>query len=258
MPSSVPTSSEFNDQVLRINVLEDGLKKLGDRVAKLESPTYALQDNFDTPYSFTSDNSTSPDGKWKIKYLSGGKTAVANGELTTYPATATASGTTYSTLVLSTQSFKNFQLDIDMKTNKQLRTGASTYGVGGQGPQPWETGWIMWRYNDELPRSTHHYYFMLKTNGYEFGKKDNAPGDTSPEKQIFLKTAATPTVKIGTYQHITVKAVDYRFTISVDGTQVVDVTDPTINDPTKMLQGFLGLYEEDSSVSFDNVKVTSL
>jgi len=225
--------------------------------APAPSPTYALQDTFDTPYSFTSDGQTSPDGRWKIKYLSGGKTAVANGELTTYP-TAATTGNTYSTLVMSTQTFKNFQLDVDMKTNKQLRTGASTYGVNGQGPQPWETAWLMWRYNDESPRSTHHYYFMLKTNGFEFGKKDNAPGDTTAEKQIFLKTASTPVVKIGTYQHITVKAVDYKFTISVNGTIVVDMTDPQIFDPTKMVQGLIGLYEEDCSASFDNVKVTAL
>ena len=83
-----------------------------------------FSDSFDTPYSFTQDGQVSPDGKWKMKYLSGGKTEVANGVLTTYPAIATSSGQTFSTLVMSTQKFQNFQLDFDMKTNKQMRTGS--------------------------------------------------------------------------------------------------------------------------------------
>ena len=209
-----------------------------------------FSDSFNTPYSFTQDGQVSPDGKWKMKYLSGGKTAVANGVLTTYPAIATTSTKTFSTLVMSTQKFQNFQLDFDMRTNKQMRTGST--------PKSWETGWIFFRYTDEAPRSNHHYYVLLKTNGFEFGKKDNAPGDSTLEQQIFLKTGQSPTVKIGSFQHITVKAVNFHYTISVDGQTIVDMTDPRVNDPSKMSGGLLGLYEEDSSVSFDNIKLTKL
>jgi hypothetical protein len=99
---------------------------------------------------------------------------------------------------------------------------------------------------------------LLKTNGFEFGKKDNAPGDSTLEQQIFLKTGQNPAVKIGSFHHITVKAVDYHFTVSVDGQTVVDITDPKINDPSKMSDGILGLYEEDSSASVDNVELTKL
>ena len=53
------------------------------------------------------------------------------------------------------------------------------------------------------------------------------------------------------------KALDYHFTVSVDGQTVVDITDPKINDPSKMSDGILGLYEEDSSASFDNVELTN-
>ena len=209
-----------------------------------------FSDSFDTPYSFTQDGQVSPDGKWKMKYLSGGKTEVANGVLTTYPAIATTSTKTFSTLVMSTQKFQNFQLDFDMRTNKQMRTGSP--------PKSWETGWIFFRYTDEAPRSNHHYYFLLKNDGYEFGKKDNAPGDSTIEQQIFLKTGQSPTVKIGSYQHITVKAVNFHYTILVDGQTIVDMTDPRVNDPSKMSGGLLGLYEEDSSASFDNIKLTKL
>ena len=44
--------------------------------------------------------------------------------------------------------------------------------------------------------------------------------------QIFLKTGQNPAVKIGSFQHITVKALDYHFTVSVDGQTVVDITRP--------------------------------
>ena len=208
-----------------------------------------FSDSFSTPYSFTQDGQISPDGKWKMKYLSGGKTAVANEVLTTYPATATTSTKTFSTLVTSTQKFHNFQLDFDMRTNKQMRTGTS--------PKSWETAWLFFRYTDERP-SNHHYWFLLKTDGYQFGKKDNAPGDSTTERQIFLKEGQSPAAKIGSFQHITVKAVNYRFTISVGGQTVVDMIDPKINDPSKMSEGVLGLYEEDSSASFDNIKLTKL
>ena len=173
-----------------------------------------------------------------------------NGVLTTYPVSASAPTETFSTLVMSTQKFHNFQLDLDMRTNKQLRTGSA--------PNSWEAGWIFFRYTDEAPRSTHFYWVLLKTNGFEFGKKDNAPGDSTLEKQIFLKTGQNPTVEIGSFQHLTVKAVGYHFTIAVDGHTVVDITDAKVNDPSKMSDGVLGLYEEDSSASFDNVKLTKL
>ena len=231
---------------------EDNARNLqwsNDVIVKVTAPV-DFSDSFSTPYSFTQDGQVSPDGKWKMKFLSGGKTAIANGVLTTYPATATTSTKTYSTLIMSTQKFHNFQLDFDMKTNKQLRTGST--------PKPWETAWIFFRYTDEAPRSNHHYWVVLKTDGFEFGKKDNPPGDYSLEHPIFLKTAKVPTAKIGSFQHITVKAVNYHFTISVDGAVIVDMIDPRVNDPSKMSDGVLGLYEEDSSASFDNIKLTKL
>ena len=227
-----------------------GNVKWSDDVVVKVTAVSDFADSFSTPYSFTQDNQISPDGKWKMKYLSGGKTWVDNGVLTTYPATATTSSKTFSTLVMSTQKFHNFQLDFDMRTNKQMRTGTS--------PKAWETAWIFFRYTDESP-SNHHYWFLLKTNGYQFGKKDNAPGDSTLEHQIFLKSiTGSPTAKIGSFQHITVKAVGYHFTISVDGQTLVDMTDPQVYDPSKMSDGVLGLYEEDSSASFDNIKLTKL
>ncbi len=244
------------DVVARLEKLKTDIKAIpvpAPTPTPTPTPTGTFSDSFSTPYVLT-DGQTSPDGRWKCKYTGGGKTEVINGLLTTYPKTVTSMTTTSSSLILSTQSFKDFQLDIDAKLNKQLRTGSL--------PNPWETWWIMWSYNDEaegtLQQSNHHYYFILKTNGIEFGKKDNKVGDTVNEKQIFIKTGNSPAVKVAVTNHVTILKKGFHFTIKIDGITVIDMTDPLVNDPIRMAQGLIGLYEEDSSVSFDNVKVVPL
>lgn len=37
MPSSVPTTAEFNDLTLKVNILTEGLAKIDERLKKLES-----------------------------------------------------------------------------------------------------------------------------------------------------------------------------------------------------------------------------
>jgi hypothetical protein len=245
----VPTKQDYDifsqDVIHRLGVLEAAT-----------TPVLSFFDTFSVPYNLT-DGAISPDGKWRLKYLSGGKTFCDGQVLTMYPKTATGSAyptpyyETYSTLILSTQKFKDFTWDVDMKTNKQLRLNNP--------PATWETGWLMWSYTDEaegtLGRSDHHYYFVLKTNGWEFGKKDNAPGNTTNEQQIFIKTGTTPICRMGLSNHITIIKKGFHFTIKVNGVTIVDMDDPKVNDTTKMAEGFVGLYEEDSSVSWDNIKI---
>jgi len=211
------------------------------------SPVISLSDTFDTAYTYTSDGQRSPDNKWYVKYLSGGSVKSANGYLTIQTASATVSTSTYSIIVLSTAKFKDFKLELDMTTVNQRRINTA--------PKVWETAWVMWRYTDELPRSTHHYYFLLKTDGYEFGKKDNAPLDLTAERQVFLKYGSTPHANIGQTYHITVTCVGYHITIQVDGATIVDMVDPQVYDPSKMVEGLIGLYCEDSTAKYDNVKL---
>jgi hypothetical protein len=247
---SVPTAAEFNS-------LAASVSALADRVKKLETPSppatnILLEDKFDSNYVLT-DGQSSPDGKWRLKYSSGGKVESANGLLTMYPKTVTSAGDTASSLLLTKATFKDFQLDFDAKLNKQTRTGST--------PNSWESWWVMWSYNDEaegpLGRSNHHYYFVLKTTGIEFGKKDNKVGDVQNEQQIFIKTANMPVVKIGVSNHITILKKAFHFIIKIDGITVIDMDDPLVNDPVRMAQGLIGLYEEDANTSFDNVKVIS-
>jgi len=216
-----------------------------------------LQDNFDTVYNLTTNGQKSPDGRWQLKYLSGGKVGSDGSTFNMAPSISSGpyTGAGYDTRaceVHSTQVFKDFQLDFDMKTVKQLRN----YSGGGA---PWEVAWIFFRYTDEAPKSNHHYYFLLRPNSHpEFGKKDNAPGDTSLEQQIYLpRVSEVPQLKIGTSNHITITAKGFKITITVDGIKVVDYQD-TPKDPTKMAQGLISFYCEDSSCSWDNIKIVAI
>lgn len=208
-------------------------------VTKYISPVF--NDGFNTAYVLT-DGKTSPDGVWKCSWTGGGRVASENGVLNERPQAATdpTGNETHSSLVLSTAKYTNFVLDFDMRTNQQLRVNYPA--------KNWETAWIMFRYYDKI----HHYYFTLKKQGFEFGKKDNKEGDTALEKQIFLATGGSPSVTLGNFQHITITATDFHITIAVNGNKIIDMVDTPQNKP-KMAVGSIGLYNEDSSVSFDNV-----
>ena len=116
-------------------------------------------------------------------------------------------------------------------------------------PNTWETAWVMWRWTDLF----HHYYFTIKTNGIEFGKKDTS---CSCEQQVFLKTGSTPTLSLGTWDHIKISSIGKHTTIWVDGIKVVDMDDPSYSSTADMSGGYIGPYNEDASSAFDKVTVT--
>ena len=237
------------DLLANIQVQPNGYVNLdsnstGIIVTKYIPPPFV--EDFDVPYKLAG-GSTSPDGVWYCDYTGYGVVETVNGVLHERPMTSTSptGSDTHASLVTSVNKWTDFILDIDMRTNQQLRQNYPA--------KNWECAWIMFRYADK----THHYYFVLKNRGYEFGKKDNKPGDTSPEKQIFLATGSTPSVMLGSFQHVKITAVGFRITISVNGNKIVDVLDKP-NDPIKMAKGSVGLYNEDADVSFDNLVVQKI
>jgi hypothetical protein len=191
------------------------------------------------------DGQKSPNGKWVSKWNAGGemgvKTENGNNVFYGFPKTATSPGQTYSSFALSTQKFSDMTLELDMKTYKQLRQNSA--------PNTWETAWVMWRWTDLF----HHYYFVIKTNGIEFGKKDTS---CSCEQQVFLKTGTSPKLSLGTWDHIKISSIGRHTTIWVDGTKVVDMDDPSYSSTADMSGGYIGLYNEDASSAFDKVTVT--
>lgn len=208
-----------------------------------KTTTSSLYDNFQGSTYALQDGMTSPNGKWLDKWngygQAGVKTVSGTNIFYQIPKSSTMSTETHSGLVLSKQKFSDITLDIDMKTYKQLRQNSP--------PNTWEAAWVMWRWVDLY----HHYYFVIKTNGIEFGKKDTS---CNCEEQVFLKTGTSPKLQIGAWDHIKISSIGKHTTIWVDGSKVVDMDDPSYNS-AKMSSGFIGLYTEDASVGFDNVYV---
>ncbi len=148
---------------------------------------------------------------------------------------AEGSSETHASLVTSAESMGDFDLYVKAKTIEQLRKPT---------PNPWETAWLIWHYKD--PK--HFYYFALKTNGWELGKRDPA----YPSGQRFLKSGALPTVNLGFFDGIHVKQTGATVSVVVNGKSVTEFTD----NERLYSSGKLGYYNEDASVEFDDVSVT--
>jgi len=202
--------------------------------------TYLFTDPFANVYSLR-DGETSIDGKWQCAWTGYGSvgTELADGDLALKlrPAAALRASETHSSLVVSKSSFGDFVLELEARTVEQLRVRQKG-PKNGSGPNTWEAAWMLWRVVD----TGNFYYFILKTNGVEFGKLVGSA-------QYILATAGAPKLRLGTWDRWTVRAVGPRFTISVNGSAALDVTDSSFSS------GAIGLYCEDAYVQFDNVAV---
>ena len=216
---------------------------------------FPLYDNFEGPIYKITDDQTSPNGKWFNKYSGFGTSGTvmirpssltpSNNNTVFYekPKTSTNSNETHSALTLTTQLYEDLEMQIKVKTSQQLRQNST--------PNPWEVAWIIWRYQDDW----HHYYFILKPNGVELGKKQN---DNHAEAQIFLYTANEPKLKINEWNSWYLKMsgnhIEIWLEMADDSWQrVVNYYD---NEPI-MGRGRIGLYTEDAHVQFDDVYIAS-
>ena len=152
--------------------------------------------------------------------------------LSTPPASPTQ---TASSLVLSRLTWSDLSLSFDTTTIKgQLRQPA---------PNPWEVAWVFFRYSD----LAHYYWLALKPSGWELGKKDGGPPDGSAP-QIFLETGSQPVFPIGHRYHVQISMVAGTISVTLNGVPLL-----TYVDPSPLPSGAIGLYEEDSRVTFDNL-----
>jgi hypothetical protein len=209
-----------------------------------------LYDNFDSGGIYTlADGQTSPNGKWQNIFNGGGLSGVQNDGTGTgnnvffmYPSISRSSSDTNANLVISTQKFSNFEESIDINTVKQLRQNSP--------PNTWEVGWIFFRYVDAF----HYYWFTVKPNGIELGKKDCDTCTDPVQGQQCLASDTNPTLNIGSWSNWKVNIVGNHIIITVNGNKVVDFVDQTMSP--KLSSGSIGMYNEDASVRFDNVYVT--
>ena len=146
----------------------------------------------------------------------------------------TRANQTFSALISTKRSWRDFALDVAMRPVRQLRLN--------EPGNTWETGWILFRLRD----LENYYYFILKPNGWELGKKHGS------DAQIFLATGEAPSLSIGATARIRIAARGARIRISVDGVPVVDFV-----DERPLARGSVGLYEEDARVRFGPVRVSA-
>jgi len=152
------------------------------------------------------------------------------------PKVSTTSGVTHASLVNTTASFGDMDTTVRLRTVQQLRTPT---------PNAWEVAWVLWHYTDD----THFYYLALKPNGWELGKEDPA----YPGAQRYLTTSSSPTYAVGAWHTVRVRQIGNVMTVWADGAQLASFTD----NERPYTSGTLGLYNEDSLVHFDDVKVTT-
>lgn len=142
---------------------------------------------------------------------------------------------THSALLTSTSTWGDQVFSYSATTLAQRRTGNA--------PNPWEVAWSMFRFTD----LTHYYWFIVKPNGWELGKKQGS------DTQIFLATGDAPRMAVGATYQVRIQAQGGRIRVSVNGAPVADYT-----DARPLLGGSVGLYEEDARVTFGNVSVVPL
>jgi hypothetical protein len=165
-----------------------------------------------------------------------GNVGVANGVWSLSSTPPSAPAETHSALVTSPPVAGDGAFSFTATTLAQLRTGSA--------PNPWEVAWAMFRFRDLAD----YYWFILKPNGWELGKKQGS------DRQIFLATGTAPTLDIGRANHVRIETRGSRIRVLVDGAQVVSYVDP---NPLPA-GGSVGLYEEDSRVQFRSVSFTGL
>ena len=154
--------------------------------------------------------------------------------ITIAPKASTSPNETHAALVVSGDTFHdNVTFDGEALIDKQLRTGSAA--------NPWETAWLVWHYAD----NDHFYYFALKTNGWELGKRDpNYPGG-----QRFLASGENIRFTTGTWYGFHVAQHGATMTVALDGKVIVTFTDRE----AAYAGGKLGIYSEDARVRLDQV-----
>ena len=231
-----------------------------------QTASASCYDNFDPQggtYAFSfSNGQTSPNGKWNNIYMGDGGTKGVTTEIDPnspchitnifyyQPKTSTSPSESHASLTTSTQTYRDFQMTLNMKTVKQLRQNSP--------PNTWETGWIFWHYTGDF----HQYALILKTNGLQIEKKDN--NNNCDACEIYLFQNHNFPVKIGQWQTLTLRVTNSasgtpHIQAWVDGLLAADFIDNSSqpNSP-QMASGAMGLYSEDAFVNIDSVDITPL
>jgi Domain of Unknown Function (DUF1080) len=176
---------------------------------------------------------------WRVAYDgygSAGMERAEDGQQVHYlaPMSAQRPEETHAALLLSTQPHRDLELTLRVRTVRQLRQRSA--------PNPWETAWVVWHYQDDL----HFYYLALKPNGWEIGKRDPA----FPGGQRFLISDSAPVYKVTSWHEVQVVQVGNVMAVWADGRPLARLTDTE----SPYTEGYLGLYSEDAHAQFADVQ----
>lgn len=144
---------------------------------------------------------------------------------------------TFSSLVRTRRTLGDVDFSLTLRTAAQLRPSA---------PNPWEVGWVLWRYTD----NAHFYSFIVKPNGWELAKQDAAYDGS----QRFLAYSYARAYPAGRPYRIRIRHVRHTVTVWVDGHRIVRFTDR--ERPYR--SGSIALYAEDAAVSYSPVTLHGL
>lgn len=209
------------------------------RMSTAHADTLVLSDGFSS-YSPGTWAEGTTHGNFYVNFVGFGSASIissgTNQMIDLTPMASTTSSETHAALVTTVSSWGDFDTTVTMNTVQQLRTGST--------PNPWEVAWLAWHYTD----NDHFYYFTLKPNGWELGKRD----PSYPGGQRFLATGSTPTLTIGSPTIVRVRQVGNAIGIYLNnGAQLAYFEDLE----TPYLSGKVGFYTEDAEVRFDDLSV---
>jgi hypothetical protein len=141
--------------------------------------------------------------------------------------------------ISTTQSFGDFDLSIRTRTIEQHRTGSS--------PKSWEVAWVFFHYVDDH----NTYYVILKPSGWEVGKYIECESCPDLKEQVYLATDTSPTFPIGPWSTLRIRQVGAEITVWANGSPLASFVD----SDRPILEGTLGLHDEDAHARFDDVVV---
>lgn len=171
---------------------------------------------------------------WRVVFNGHGQVTEQGGVIHLEPRRAAERDITHGALVVDDRTAADLELTATMRTEDQIREGGE--------PNPWEVGWLLWRYRDP----DHFYAIALKPNGWELSKQDPA----YPGKQRFLASGTEPVFPVGQPHTVRVHHLGDTIEVHANDTPLVVFTDQERPYPS----GGIGLYTEDARVAFSDIR----
>lgn len=220
-------------------------------------------------------------GDWHVNYDGYGRVWVqelASGDqvLNLRPPTSPPETGTSAALVTSVSTTSG---DLSLSTRMRTLSQNAPQRVLAQTANPWEAAWLFWNHRGEpgsgdegtgkeITEVEKSYYLVLKPNGWELGKLDQALF-LGTGGQRYLASGTSPQFPVGpTWRNVSiwqtqVDAAHVRITVTVDGERLTTFVDgpgsggvPAWSehpDQEVYTSGRVGLYTEDARVQFDDI-----